>query len=590
MKEAITSSHEAEDYASSAAYAHFLRSRIAHDAGDHKLSVDELRLALATDEGNVYLLTALAEEYARLSELDKAERELRRVIERAPAYAPGQLMMGRILLEAQKFTRARYHLRRAIALRPRDADAYLVLTQLELELNKPDEAEHAVEELASALPGESIGFKKLGLALYERQDFPRAERLLKKAVDRDPGDFELWMALAQVDESTERSAAAADAYAKALELDPDNQDVLLNAGRLALKEGSLTSARAYFDRLLSLSDDPEVVVKVAFSYLATREPQGAVDVLDSARKQSLGEPRISFYAGLLHEKLRHFEQAATAYSEVPRNSELFHEARMRQASCLSLAGQHSHALELFRQGLNEKPDYVLLYPAYARALERSGSPREAELLLARAVNEHAAPEVYEALASTYQRQGRVGEAITLLTNVLAKHPLDESLLFTLGAAYEKRGDVDKSLEEMRQVLKINPDNAAAMNFIGYTLADRGRSRDLEEAEKLVNRALQLHPDSGAFMDSLGWLYFRRGEFARAVDTLEKATSLSPGEPLIIEHLGDAYQGVAKKMEAADAYRRALEAVREVSDPGEARQQRQVLERKLKMLSTEAAGR
>jgi hypothetical protein len=60
--------------------------------------------------------------------------------------------------------------------------------------------------------------------------------------------------------------------------------------------------------------------------------------------------------------------------------------------------------------------------------------------------------------------------------------------------------------------------------------------------------------------------------------------------LIIEHLGDAYQGVAKKMEAADAYRRALEAVREVADPGEARQQRQGLERKLKMLSTEASGR
>jgi tetratricopeptide (TPR) repeat protein len=590
MQEAILSGHEAEDFASSASYAHYLRSRIAHDAGEHKVAIDELRLALVTDEANPFLVTELAEEYARLSELDRAERELRRVIERSPSYQRAQLLMGRILLESQKFTRARFHLRKAIGLRPRDPDAYLVLTQLELELNRPEEAERVVDELSTALPGESIGFKRLGMALAEHGDLTRAERLLKKAVDRDPGDFELWMNLATIDENTERLTEADQAYAKALELDPDNQDVLLNAGRLALKEGQLPNAKAYFDRLLALSEDPEVVVKVAFSYLATREPLGAVDVLDQARTQGLGEPRLSFYSGLLHEKLRHFDKAAEAYSEVPRTSELFHEARMRQASSLSLNGQHAKALELLKQGIAEKADYVLLYPAYARVLERAGSAREAENVLARAVTEHPASEIYEALASTYQRQGRMADAITLLTTALGKHPDDETLLFTLGAAYEKRGDVDKSIDMMRKVLRINQDNAAALNFIGYTLADRGLNKDFEEAEKLVTRALELKPDSGAFMDSLGWLYFRRGQYARAVDTLEKATALSPEEPLIIEHLGDAYQSVQRKPQAADAYRRALEALRGAPDPQEARAARVGLERKLKLLSPEAAGR
>jgi tetratricopeptide (TPR) repeat protein len=258
---------------------------------------------------------------------------------------------------------------------------------------------------------------------------------------------------------------------------------------------------------------------------------------------------------------------------------------MRQASCLSLAGQHAKAVELFRQGIEEKPDYVSLYPAYARALERGGVPREAETVLNRALVDHPAPEVYEALASTYQRQGRLGDAISLLTDALQKHPGDEMLLFTLGAAYEKRGDVDKSIEKMRAILKIDPDNAAAMNFIGYTLADRGRDKDFDEAEKLVNRALELKPDSGAFMDSLGWLYFRRGDFNRAVNTLEKAAALSPGEPLIIEHLGDAYQGISKRAQAADAYRRALDALRVAPpEPQDAKNLKLGLERKLKLVS------
>ena len=76
MREAIESSQAREEpYASSASYAHYLRARIAHLSGEHRRALDELRLALATDPGNPFLVTSLAEEYARLSELDRAERE-----------------------------------------------------------------------------------------------------------------------------------------------------------------------------------------------------------------------------------------------------------------------------------------------------------------------------------------------------------------------------------------------------------------------------------------------------------------------------------------------------------------------------------
>ena len=62
---------------------------------------------------------------------------------------------------------------------------------------------------------------------------------------------------------------------------------------------------------------------------------------------------------------------------------------------------------------------------------------------------------------------------------------------------------------MRELLEVNPQNASALNFIGYTLADHGEQ--LEEAERLVRRALAIHPDSGAYLDSLGWVQFRRGD-------------------------------------------------------------------------------
>ncbi len=582
MHEAMSSTQEPDEkFASAASYAHFMRARLAHHDGDHRLALDELRLALASDDANPFLLTQLAEQYARLTELERAELTLKKALDRNANYQPAQLLMGRVLYEGQKVTRAKAHLQRAIKLKPRDPDAYLVLTQLWLDQNKPDEAVKVVEELASQLPGEPVGYRRLGLALAERGDTVRAEKLLGKAVERDPGDLESWIALAQLLETQGRLARAEEAYAAALERDPENREVLLAAGRIALRQDSTPRARAYFDQLLSLSRDPEVAVKVAFSYLAMHQLAAAAEVLDTTRA-TFGEPRLHFYAGLVHERMRAWAKAAEAYGGVGREAgELFHEARLHRAIALSSLGQHPKALELFKKGLEERPEYTALTPAYARALERAGMMKEAEGVLAKAVNDRPNGEVFEALSGLYDREGRLGEAVTLLSQALKKRPRDEQLLYALGTVYERRGDSTHSLEKMRAALEINPDNANAMNFIGYLLAETGQNFD--EAEKLLTRALELKPDNGSYLDSLGWVYFKRGELDRAVETLERANAIAPGEPTINEHLGDALTKGLKKKDAADAYRRALEVLKEDPELAENKGQRAQIEKKLKAL-------
>lgn len=582
MKEAMSSAQEPDErFASAASYAHFMRARLAHYEGDHRLALDELRLALASDDANPFLLTQLAEQYARLTELERAELTLKRALEKNANYHPAQLLMGRVLYEGQKVTRAKAHLQRAIKLKPRDPDAYLVLTQLWLDQNKPEEAVKVVEELASALPGEPIGFRRLGLALAERGDAARAEKLLTKATERDPGDVESWVALAGLYETTNRLQKAEEAYASALERDPENREVLLSAGRLALRLDSVVLARAYFDQLLSLSRDPELAVKVAFSYLAMHRLAAAADVLDATRA-TYGEPRLHFYAGLVHERMRSWGKAADAYGGVTRDAgELFHEARLHRAIALSSLGQHARAIDLLKKGLDERPDYQALVPAYARALERGGQGKEAEAVLVKAVNDKPTPEVFEALSGLYERGGRLADAVTVLMGALKKKPRDEQLLYALGTVYERKGDKTKSLEKMRSVLEVNPENANAMNFIGYLLADTGK--DLDEAEKLLIRALELKPDNGSFLDSLGWVYFRRGDTDKAVETLQRANTVSPNEPTINEHLGDAWVKASKKKDAAEAYQRALNALKEDPDLAESKGQRSAIEKKLKAL-------
>ncbi|MFP2931627.1 tetratricopeptide repeat protein, partial [Pyxidicoccus sp. 3LG] len=146
MREAMDAAATDEgSFSSSASYANYLQAMLLHHAGDHRGAVDALRLALATDDGHPLLLTRLGEEYARLGDLEKAERELRKAVERSPAYYPAHVLLGRVLLESSRFTRARMHLRRAVALKPREPEAYLVLAQLHLEAGAPDQAVKVVE-------------------------------------------------------------------------------------------------------------------------------------------------------------------------------------------------------------------------------------------------------------------------------------------------------------------------------------------------------------------------------------------------------------------------------------------------------------
>jgi Flp pilus assembly protein TadD len=100
------------------------------------------------------------------------------------------------------------------------------------------------------------------------------------------------------------------------------------------------------------------------------------------------------------------------------------------------------------------------------------------------------------------------------------------------------GRKQESIDAMKQVLALTPDDAEALNYLGYTYADLGIN--LEEAESLIQQALALKPDDGYIADSLGWVYFKKGNYRQALKWLNKAVQLVPDDPTILEHLGDVY--------------------------------------------------
>jgi Tfp pilus assembly protein PilF len=120
-----------------------------------------------------------------------------------------------------------------------------------------------------------------------------------------------------------------------------------------------------------------------------------------------------------------------------------------------------------------------------------------------------------------------------------------------GAMYEHQKDYDAAEKAFRTVLKSDPDNAGALNYLGYMLADRDVR--LEEAQQLISKAVDLDPDNGAYLDSLGWVHYRQNRLDQAADELRQALDRIKKDPTVHDHLAEVYFKQGKFKEAAQEW-------------------------------------
>ena len=124
-----------------------------------------------------------------------------------------------------------------------------------------------------------------------------------------------------------------------------------------------------------------------------------------------------------------------------------------------------------------------------------------------------------------------------------------------GAMFERMKKIEPAEAEFRKVLKVDPDNAGALNYIGYMLADRNMR--LQESLDLITKALDMEPDNGAYLDSLGWVYFRLGRLPEAEENLRRAVDKTPRDPTVHDHLAQVLMAESKVKEAIQQWQTSL---------------------------------
>ena len=149
-------------------------------------------------------------------------------------------------------------------------------------------------------------------------------------------------------------------------------------------------------------------------------------------------------------------------------------------------------------------------------------------------------------AKLLQKNNKLKEAKQTLNNAILEFPEQQSLRLERSFLSERLGNIDQAEDDLRFVIEKEPNNAAALNALGYTLANRTNRYD--EALELINKAISLQPDDPAILDSLGWVLYRLGRLDEAIANLENAFNQYHDDE-IAAHLIEAYwhSGQKKKM-------------------------------------------
>src|SRR5208282_4265992 len=155
------------------------------------------------------------------------------------------------------------------------------------------------------------------------------------------------------------------------------------------------------------------------------------------------------------------------------------------------------------------------------------------------------------LALGYSDLKRYDQAISLLQELIKKNPDSRDARFELATIYEKLDRVADMEREFKTLLDKFPNDAAVLNYLGYSLAERGI--ELPAAEEMIRRAVNLEPDNGAYHDSLGWVYFKERNYPKTLEELTRAVELLPDDPTVWEHMGDYHAQLKEPDKAWDAW-------------------------------------
>ena len=241
----------------------------------------------------------------------------------------------------------------------------------------------------------------------------------------------------------------------------------------------------------------------------------------------------------------------------------------------------NRALDYLEKVSSQSPEYDKALRMKVRILyEQKRIPEALQALDALRVLHPEDAEPLLLASELYAGQKNFDAADKAVAEALRLHPDNEGAAFQQAYLQELRGNRKKAMELMEKFIARYPDNALALNYVGYNLADG--NKDLDRAYRLIQRAVELEPDADFILDSLAWVQYRRGKLDDAWEQIQKALNLSgkdePKDPAMLEHYGDIAAARGDADSARAGWGQSMELFEKLGYPEDADRVRLKLEK------------
>jgi tetratricopeptide (TPR) repeat protein len=564
-------------------------------------AVSEYKLAIEADPASSYVRLQLASLYARTDHLNDAVAEIEKVLAQDASDIEARRLLGQVYrsyaaernneIDPELLRKSIEQYEKILEIDAADKDSLLQLANLYRAAEQPDKAEAVLQRLLKVEPDSADALSTLALMYLDRGDTDAAIEAFEKVHAKGIANRGQLSALGAAYERAGRNDEAAKIFAEVVEMggnttaaraslahnlvlageydqaleqfqllvkaEPENPEHYLRLSQIYRQKQDFDSAWTYLHKAQEIAPQS---LEVQYNAVLLLEDQERTDeaieamqkLIQSTEKSSADQytardrqNRALFFEqlGLLHRSRQGYAEARQAFASMGEaDPDVKSRALAQTIDTYRAARDYDAARSASQKALAEFPADRQLAMLRATVLAETGDAAEGVKILNKLLTGNARDrDVFIALSQIYEKGKRYDDAVEALEKATALSSSEGAklgVLFAYGSVLERAKRFDQAEEKFREVLRLDPDNSSAMNYLGYMLADLNKS--LDEAHDMIQKALDSEPDNGAYLDSLGWVYYRQDKLDLAerylLRSLEKITS----DPIVHSHLGDVY--------------------------------------------------
>jgi len=576
---------------------YFVEAKVFEAQNNYLGAIVALRNAADLDPTSPTIYTRLAYNYQRINDPRMAVHFARKGLALDGSQARLRRLLIRILESEGDREGAIVHIEELLRYEPDNWPLYRHLAYLYFETGQTERVAPLFKELLvqeHTPPAVKVDIAGIFSRINQQKE---AERIYRRILAADPRVENAWLGLAELKLAQGHRREAIAIYREAAGHLPDSSipyhlarlmvaehgledladilaeesaEVLYHLGVALSEAGQYDQATLVFKRIVEMQ--PQTVEQwtdLARYYIYLEDYDSATAVLSQAAEAMPDSSEIYLYWGMALESTEHYDEAIAVYQRgleyLPDAVELY----LYWGLALEQQDAWAEAIEVYSQALVASPGHAPLHVQWGVSLGRQGQWEDA------LAQYETAASLDPAYSSTFLHWGIALEeleqweaALEKLNQAVALANDKSRVLFYLGACYEQASRqlgrdeyFDRAVETFQRLLDIEPNDAYALNYLGYMYADKGVR--LTEAVALLEKAIALEPDNSAFLDSIGWAYFRLGELAQAEHYLQQALEyMDEGDPeeqaVIFDHAGDIASALGKMDEAHAHWQKVLE--------------------------------